>query len=261
MLEKAFFIDQIDYGSRGLRLHSFMPHSICFGNVCAIFVAVFFFLYSKDYQKKYCRICMILLVAGIILSNSRTPIIALFLYTIPVLYKYLNFEKRILFFFLLILAIYFVGDKIIQTLDGLFVEGSKYEMGSSMTMRLEQLDATLHIARHTLWFGLGFNYDLSSYVMELRGAESVWFNYLICGGIFAVIAEISMFFQAFSKTKEFESYRNILWITIGYFFQQSSTYNSGLNDFLFYFSIIIIMNYDIIFIRSLKYVNVSSTKS
>lgn len=249
MMDKAFFVDTIDYGSRGFRLHSFLPHSICFGDVCAIFAAVFFFLYSKNYQKKQCRNCIILLVVGIILSNSRTPLFALFLYIFPVLYKYLNTKKKMFLYLIVLLGIYLTGDKILHTIEGMFVEGSQYETGSSLTMRLEQLEATMDIAKNTLWFGLGFNYDLSMYVKELRGAESVWFNYLIYGGLFAVIAEVTMFIQAVCKTKIFASYKNILWLAIGYFFQQSSTFNSGLNDFLFYFSLIIIMNFEMVIMR------------
>ena len=252
MMKTAFFVDTIDYGTRGLRLHSFLPHAICFGNVCAIFIAVLFFLYSENYQKKKCFYCIILLIIGIVLSNSRTPVVALFLYIIPVLYKYMKFKMKVALFILALTIIYVFSEKILQTLDGMFVVGSEYATGSSMTMRLEQLEATLDIAKNTLWFGLGFNYNLDDYVSELRGAESVWFNLLIYGGIFSVISEVLMFLQSIFNTTKFKSYNNILWISIGYFFQQSSTYNSGLNDFLFYFSIIIIMSYDFLYNSRMK---------
>ncbi len=246
MIEKAFFVDTIDYGSRGLRLHSFLPHSICFGDVCAIFIAVFGFLYYENYQKKMSKLCVALLTIGVILSNSRTPIVALFLYLIPVLQENIYLKNKILFFFILIAITFVFGDKLYQLMDSMFVVDSKYATGSSMVMRLEQLEESFYIAKDAIWFGLGYNYDLSIYEKELRGAESVWFNLLIFGGLFAVLAELTMFTQSIFNTKRFKSHKYIVWLTIGYFFQQSSTYNSGLNDFLFYFCIIIIMSFDII---------------
>lgn len=246
MMEKAFFVDTIDYGSRGLRFHSFLPHSICFGDVCAIFIAVFSFLYYANYQKKMSKLCIILLAIGVILSNSRTPIVALFLYLVPVIKDKLYLKNKSLFFFILIAITIVFGDKLYQMMDAMFVVDSKYATGSSMTMRLEQLEESFYIAKNSMWFGLGYNYDISIFEEELRGAESVWFNLLIFGGLFAVFAELAMFAQSIFNTKRFKSHKYIVWLTIGFFFQQSSTYNSGLNDFLFYFCMIVIMTFDII---------------
>lgn len=246
MMTKAFFVDTIDYGSRGIRLHSFLPHSICFGDVCAIFIAVFSFLYYANYQKKKSKLCVLLLAIGVILSNSRTPIVALFLYLVPVIKDKLYLRNKTLFFFMLIVIAFVFGDKLYQMMDAMFVVDSRYATGSSMTMRLEQLDESFYIVKDNIWFGLGYNYDLSVFVKELRGAESVWFNLLIYGGLFAVFAELTMFTQSILNTKRFKSHKYIVWLTIGFFFQQSSTYNSGLNDFLFYFCMIVIMSFDTI---------------
>ena len=246
MMDKAFFVDTIDYGSRGLRLHSFLPHSICFGDVCAILISVLAFLYYESYYKKRCLLCIILLMIGIVLSNSRTPIVALALYLFPIIKNRFYLKKKFLFLLAGVIIVVSFGDKIYQLFDAMFVVDSKYATGSSMTMRLEQLEESIYIAKESILFGLGYNYDLSMF-KELRGAESVWFNLLIFGGLFAVLSEIIMFIQSIINTKIYPSHKYIIWLTIGYLFQQSSTYNSGLNDYLFYFCMIMILSYDILF--------------
>lgn len=242
--EDNFFIDKIDYGDRGLRINSFLAHSICFGDVCAIFFFVFVYFYQKDFLKGICRVSIFVLLIGVVLANSRTSLLAMMIYVLPLLlqkekilrYKVFYVVGLICFFLYLSVPMY-------QMLDSMFNENSKYAIGgSNMTMRLEQLAASFYVVRDSLWLGLGYSFDFGD-IEELRGAESVWFNIIMYQGILGCLCYLFIIIQSIRKTRIYNNYRYILFMSLGYFLQQSSTYNAGLNEFLFYFCLVILITH------------------
>lgn len=240
--EDNFFIDKIDYGDRGLRINSFLAHSICFGDVCAIFFFVFVYLYQKDFLKDICRVSMLILLVGVVLANSRTSILAMMIYVLPLFLQKKTFMRYKVFYIVgLLCFILYLSVPMYQMLDSMFNENSKYDIGgSNMTMRLEQLAASFYVVRDSLWFGLGYSFDFGD-IEELRGAESVWFNIIMYQGIFGCLCYLFIIIQSIRKTRVYNNYKYILFMSLGYFLQQSSTYNAGLNEFLFYFCLVILI--------------------
>lgn len=246
--ETAFFIERSDYGSRGFRIHSFLAHSISFGDVCAIFLTVFLIIYKTGYRFKLQILTMLFLITGVLLSNSRTPILAMLIYCIPFLnFKEMNGQTKLLMFFGLICAFFVFGQPIYEILDSMFNEQSKYAVaGSDMTMRLEQLGVSFYVISHNPIFGLGYSFDFTVFE-DLRGAESIWFNVLMYGGFFAVICYISIYVTAVMKSKEYALCNYLRFLTLGYLVQQTATYNAGLNESLFYVCFIMLLCFEHIY--------------
>ena len=253
MKESAFFAEDVDYGIRGIRINSFLGHSICFGDVCAIFLLVFVYFYRNNYRRQKSVIIIILLVIGVLLSNSRTPLLALMIYLLPVLTdKEIVNKYRSFYIFGIPLAILFISIPIYHMLDSMFNENTIYDTGgSNMTMRLEQLEASIDVVGNSFIWGLGYSFDFED-IKELRGAESVWFNLLMYQGIVGCLCYLFLIVQAFYNTRHYSCYKYIFFMTLGYFVQQSATYNAGLNEFLFYFCLILLISHSEIIAENLQ---------
>ena len=253
MKESAFFAEDVDYGIRGIRINSFLGHSICFGDVCAIFLLVFVFFYRNNYRRQKSIIIIILLIIGVLLSNSRTPLLALMIYLLPVLMdKEIVSKYRFLYMCGIPLAILFISVPIYHMLDSMFNENTMYDIGgSNMTMRLEQFEASIDVVDNSFIWGLGYSFDFED-IEELRGAESVWFNLLMYQGIVGCLCYLFLIIQALYKTRHYSCYKYIFFMTLGYFVQQSATYNAGLNEFLFYFCLILLISHSEIIAENLQ---------
>lgn len=245
--DDAFFIDRTDYGSRGMRVHSFLPHSICFGNVCAIFLFLYCFIKTHEMEnsdKLY--FIILLLILGIIMANSRTPLLALMLYAIPFLFNKKMLKYRLLLIMVVIIAGPFIIDKMYNMLDSMFNPDTRQDVGgSSMEMRLEQLEMSFFLIKDKLLLGNGFSFDFTIF-SEMRGAESIWFNLLMYQGIFGCVAYIFMFIESIKRALKTEVAKFLIFLCLGYLLQQSATYNAGLDDFLYYFVYLLIFRYSTI---------------
>ena len=249
MKDNTFFAGDTDYGERGTRINSFMGHSICFGDVCAIFFLIYIYLYLSDYMKRKSLIMMFLLVIGVVLSNSRTPLLALMIYMIPVVTRKDYIERyRYVYLLCIPILLFLFFTPVYHMLDSMFNEDSIYDTGgSSMSMRLEQTEATIDVVETSMIWGLGYSFDFEG-IDELKGAESVWFNILMYQGVLGCICYIFIIVQSLVNTRSYSNYKFICFMAIGYFVQQSSTYNAGLNEFLFYFCLIIMLTHSYLFL-------------
>ena len=246
----VFFADTTDYGSRGVRIQSFMAHSICFGDVCAIFIMVIAYLYKQGYMKRLCEIVIFLL--GLVMANSRTPLMALLIYIIPFADKEKIIKYRFWYGLGLIAFVLVFASPLYQMYDSMFNDNTDFDLGGSdMTMRLEQLEASIYVVQNSLIWGLGYSFDFSN-ITELRGAESIWFNLLMYQGLVGCLCYVFIIIQSITKTRHYSCYRYIFYMSIGYFIQQTSTYNAGITEFLFYYCLIILIAHSDIFSNGQK---------
>lgn len=196
---------QMRYGQ--VRVSSFFGIHIHFGCTCLYFL---YFMnnifkglggYCKQHEqdqkniffsKKNIFIVMILLVIGIFVSNSKTPIVGFFILLFA-LYE----PKRILSLKILLpliflgLCVFLFLPSYLDNILSLFNEDMAEEGGGSkISTRSSQLDCAINMLKLNPIFGNGvgcvkYFKSLSLEYSDILGAESVWFRILPERGIYA----------------------------------------------------------------------------
>lgn len=184
------------------RYNSFMFYPVSFGAVCAIFFS-FIIYYHKKFNDEFLRlkllnysILLILLISGVILSNSRATLMCLLIGILHTINFTLFKSKKGWMILFLILVIGFVlSDYIYMTIESILINKADDVGGSSAEMRRIQLLESLKYFWESPIFGNGNNYLTyiqDSDYKELMGAESYWFVLLIERGLVGIIAYIYM---------------------------------------------------------------------
>lgn len=222
------------------RVCSCMPHAICFGVVCVyFFFFIFYVIYSTKVKINMIIACisLLLLAVGIILSASRSPLLGMVVVALPFFVSKESFKLKniMLISLIVLLAIYFAGDFLIQMFESMVYEDKAMEArGSGVEMRQTQFELTMMIWSQNPIFGHGHvaleQIDRSGL---LRGAESLWFQLLIRRGIVGFISFILVYFFVFwdivrtQKERIFKLCFWGSWIVIN-----TVTSLPGLSDFL-----------------------------
>lgn len=191
----SFWVDHtndIRYGYG--RYNSFFHFPITFGDACVMFFYFLIFFYNKYKEKFISRKSYIytlcLLLIGVFLANSRATILALAFGFLQ--FDYIRKPKILLIALvtLLIIALPF-SDYILNVYHSIFDFTGKHDVGgSSMEMRLRQLDISFFLFLQNPIFGGGLSmiYYLMTDVSipELAGAESQLFYLLIERGLLGI---------------------------------------------------------------------------
>jgi hypothetical protein len=213
----AGFTGEVDVANRfqtssgRSRISSFTSNAIYYGFLTGIILIVFLCDYTKPKDKilslKSFILIAFLLLVNLYLSNSRTPYFV-FLAGI-IIYLTFSVDKKGLkrnytaFFliFLIGLTIPAVQDMLFQITD-IF---SKHQQvgGSSLEMRIEQLEGALRFFDYNIFTGNGFAYIIEEigYALdgdlydldEMWGFESYAFEVLIEQGIAGIVANLVFF--------------------------------------------------------------------
>ena len=206
-------------GSR-FRINSFTFHPIFYGYLCSLFImlAIYAFFYFRK-LKGLALITFPLLFSNLLLTNSRTPVIVLFigLAVFLVLTNSLKLKIRMIFggiaIAVILLQIPIVQEKLQRTLD-VFVTGGKEVSGSSVDMRMTQLDSSLDIFIKNPLTGNGLEYinedlgwtnnaDERVVDSDLAGFESYLFQLLIEQGLAGIVSNMVLFISLFLTFKKY----------------------------------------------------------
>lgn len=209
VLASAFDFTRNDYmlqNSERQRISSFWTHAIAYGFVCSL-LFWFTFLASNVTMKWKVSICL-LLITNLILTNSRTPLLAFIIGFIIFSIVYYNPQKiivRSLFisfvFLILVMTIPVIQERFLSVVD-LFTTGGQKTSGSNLEMRNIQLAACYFLFQQAPVWGNGFDYIQEmmgygtknwTYNGDLRGFESYGFILLIEQGIVGIIVNILFF--------------------------------------------------------------------
>jgi hypothetical protein len=190
------------------RINSFVSHPIYYGyllGVLLLFLLCHFINISK--QKKISLLVIVFVFANLLLTNSRTPLIATFfgIATFMVLSLNENVKYEIALYSIFIcLAVYnvpFIQAKINNSID-IFQSGGEKTNGSSIDMRTKQFDASYAvflkkpITGNGLGYiveGLGFNAKDDTYDSDFKGFESYLYDLLIEQGIIGMVTNAIFF--------------------------------------------------------------------
>lgn len=239
----TFYIadDSIYKELRGVRIRSFFPHSIGFGNVCSILAFVYCIIWMKYNEYKKAYLYLGILVASVILSGSRTPLLGMCFFVLGILLDRRVLSQKMMFFVLIGLSLlYFYGDMIMHMIVSMFNNDLDDMKGSSFEMRIEQLEGCFTVISSNIWFGIGLDFNLLDWNWLLKGNESVWFDILCQRGLFGCFCYVFIFVDVIIKSKNNCNQKLLLFLALGYFVEQSSTYNAGLNEYIYFLAFIVI---------------------
>jgi Lipid A core - O-antigen ligase and related enzymes len=225
----------INLGTSRERVSSFTNNSIYYGYMISIIFIIFIVNFVSTKTKNIHHsisfiFISILMLSNLYLSNSRTPYftfaiglsIALFLVSgMKDKFKYFLY---VLLFFIVVMNTS-VGQNAVQKVTDIFAQ-EQNEGGSSIEMRLDQLNASLEIFDHNIYTGNGFKYIIEDLGFksiggdeneDLYGFESYIFELLIEQGIIGFVYSIIFFVSI------------ILWFFMNYNRNRNTKIISGLS--------------------------------
>ena len=210
MFGRSFYVpgmEKLRYGLK--RCYSVFNLHITFGITCTILFFILFIYYrikrpifkQKTKAKNYLIIiCLCLLPIGVILSNSKTPMLGFMILLLAFyrLSQLFNFKLMFPLIIGCVLIVIYVPDYINNFLslfdDDLAEEGG----GSTVALREDQLSYIVKLFEQSPIWGNGMN--AAAYYSEnvyeyagILGAESKWFKLLAEQGILGILAYLYMY--------------------------------------------------------------------
>lgn len=183
------------------------PNNLIYGAFIMSMVAVFNLSHKYKEKIKFSLSLTFFTLLLILLTNSRTVLIASVVILFPLFIPSRKNIKTIVVGLVIVLfAAPFLYKYVDNFTSSFSVSGKSDIEGSSVTMRSEQLAASFQIFWESPLIGHG--YDATDYYIEekgwrdeLRGGESIWFRLLIDRGLLGIIAYLFLFFEAARRCK------------------------------------------------------------
>lgn len=192
------------------RAQSFTPWCTIFGMTCGIGFVFVANTFLNEFKKIVPSLALLFLLAlqllGVLFSADRTAILMTFIFGLSLI-PYLKTKKKwVIVFVLFLVYIYYEFEDYFQAIYFAFTH-TEEATGSSVSMRLSQLNAALTIFNDSPIWGHGLSAILKMIETHgnLLGAESIIFRLLINQGIIGIANFIFMLFVAtlyFIKTKK-----------------------------------------------------------
>lgn len=209
------------------RTPSFMPHSICMGSICVMILYLFAYLWitKSPYlidKKKYLSFIVPLLLVGIIISNSRTPLFGLLIGMAFLVNRKMFKGNRGLFILLAIGAFLFVCWDYLEYMYNItFYENMHDAEGSTTDLRMVQFGIAYSVFMEHIWIGGGNDTQLLALFDErdVGGMESIWFPLMYRMGLLGIISYIVVLITPLFKFSKSHNFRYILgffcvWLTL-----------------------------------------------
>ena len=221
------------------RIMSFAPHALSFGCYCAIlFLTLCFYRmrYVKKYNNRFFYICLLMLLLGIILSNSRSPIIFAGIGSLMFVSFSRGNRKQLLYLSLVLLLVLILFHGYFEFIYMSLFHQDKVEVdGSTSELREIQLATVLSMIMGNETFGLGPGSVVAEIgeIKELAGAESVWFPVLGDRGYFGVVTYLLFMIWLLCLSYKNRNFKFVFFFTLGYFCLSIVTSLPSLNDSIF----------------------------
>lgn len=231
------------------RITSFMPHAISFGTTCNILIILFAYLlveHPEYLQKKiiHTYLLLIMLLGGVILSNSRTCLAAL-VAGLLFFIRYKTFKGiRGFFTILIILVFIFVFSDYLQFMyDTVFHEDQVDVQGSTSELRKSQFEVSLFLLLQSPVCGNGIDYIVQGNYgsSQVAGMESVWFPIMYQSGLLGVFTYLFLYLYIIYRLKSIPDYRYILSFLLMWIISFSLSSQVGFGKSLYFYLIIILI--------------------
>lgn len=230
-----------------VRAYSFFNIHIAFG--CACVLLLFFYAYLYKYKampinKYYMVIGVVLLLFGVFLSNSKTPIVGLLFFAFGIL-SFRDVSRGYVIFFIVtavfVLLTYFPN--YLNNIIALFNSNVAEEGGgSNINMRARQFEVALNLFEKNPLFGNGIGsiavFMKGGYNADLLGAESSWLKILPERGIVGVIVYLYLYLTMYRKLLPYMNKKTLICFFGGLLAMETAT---GFMDMVVYGSIVIVL--------------------
>lgn len=234
---------QMRYGM--VRAYSFFGIHIAFGCACVLLLYLYLYLFKHRLNyinKNYVIIGHILLLLGILLSNSKTPMVGLLFF----FFAFFSFKeifniKTMVVLCILICVILMYAPNYFNNIIALFnADVAEDGGGSNVSMRVRQLDVALNMFSNNPLFGNGVG-SISTMMKignnaDLLGAESSWLKILPERGLIGVVAYLILYYQIFHKWKAVMKKRELIFFLCGLIAMETAT---GFMNFALYGCILV----------------------
>ncbi len=232
---------------RGYRVRSFFVHAIGGATNWSLFVT---FLLTLKFKYKISLpffglsfITIVLSVACIFFSNSRGPLVFLFICLLCIIDFDMNrLGKKMLYFLIIVILciplIKMIPDEFLMNVHSIFDRSGKVDVvGSDEKTRYLQLAASLKLLLLSPIFGLGYKFmDVlsNSTVDNLFGLESIWFRTITYFGLLGVFANLALAYYSIWKIPRHYKSKQASVVAIAYWVVASLTSLPGFHLYLFY---------------------------
>lgn len=228
-----------------VRAYSFFGIHIAFGCASILLFYLYFYFYNQKnnpLNKKWLLLGCILLITGVFMCNSKTPLLAIPFFVLATIKpKSLFNPKLITSFIILIILISIYAPEYFNNFKAIFDSKLAEQGGGSNTsMRIQQFEVGLNLfCMNPLWGnGVGaigvFMKNASN--ADLLGAESSWLKILPERGLIGAIVYLILYQQIYIKLKTVLKKKEIIGFLVGLMIMETAT---GFMDFALYGSIII----------------------
>lgn len=198
--------DTTRFGSE--RCSSLMSIYISWGALCVIFIG--FMMFCRDkliiFIKPFCWWGLFLMsIFCLYTAGSRSPYVYFAIVAVPFFIRDFKVKTKLFGISLLVIGLFIFQEQVMDIVYSI-KHADKFG-GSSVDMRLMQLNAIRSVLSENLIFGLGLKGGelASSMNPEILGAESIWFHTLISGGLVGAFLLVCVYICMFKKFVAFSS--------------------------------------------------------
>jgi hypothetical protein len=232
------------------RLSSIFIHPIGAGANMVYMLALILVIFKYKYVNLILPIKIVFILGmfvAIFTTGSRTPLVGIILVFI---FAYIN-TKRGVFTLLIVavLSINFLPENYLLLFKSIFLPNDTTlrsgMSGSTLDMRLIQLETAWQVGKQHFLFGLGLKgfstiKDLNL-LDKLMGIESIWFKLLIERGIVGVFAYIVFYFEILKSGLKKSIKFNVLGIGFAYIVMNTISSLPGEQSYLVFLAIFMIL--------------------
>jgi hypothetical protein len=253
--EKNFIGEGINYYSlesvRGFRITSVFEHPIGAGmNFGMYFVVALYLLINEGKSVPIRRLTLVtafLCLPLVLLTKQRSAMI----FTLIISIILLNFRKKRFYGILILILIgLFTLSPMLsnytQYLTSIFDQNAQSQIsGSSLTMRMMQLDACLQLLKTSPLFGIGekySNYISNIYTSNALMLESVWLDQMVKHGLLGICSYLVLAYDYIIKIPKKYNFGKLIMLSIGFWATYTITTIPSFRMYLLYVFIFYLIN-------------------
>ena len=219
------------WDARGYRCYSIFEHTICDCIIFALYISLTLILLMKNRNIPFKYLALLasgLCVPAIFFTQQRSGLFFLLIASFAIVdLKKIKFWKLVLFAIIFAIFVFpFISGNISLLLSMFISKYANKVSGSSVSLRLSQLNAVFHIMLASPLTGLGENfrkYYVSAYSAQALDFESLWFEQMAKHGVIGVTAYIVMIYYAVCKIPKKYKSKPIFFISLSYWLTYTLT--------------------------------------
>lgn len=232
--KKGSYFTENSLCDRGYRTCSIYGHSITYG-MMVITMAYLYLFFLKGIAFSFNKmIFFVLMLTTVFLTNSRTPLLGLIIYSLPFLLEMKSSGYIRIYIFCIVMSVLYLGGNYIgKSFESIFYSEENDMGGSSIEMRILQFEGVMAAISENIWFGRGavVGWEEIRNKYYILGGESIVFQVLLRQGIIGIVIYIFFFFEVIKASLRNYYFKYIVILAVGWFVMQFSTSTIDISDY------------------------------